>query len=55
MSEFTSLTFMTDKKNSPNMFFKREEYLDDTDFEVYQEIKVLKLIHHTILHEQKTG
>ena len=55
MSEFTSLTFMTDKKNSPNMFFKREEYLDDTDFEVYQEIKVLKLIHHTILHEQKSN
>lgn len=53
MSEFTSLTFMTDKKNSPKMFFKIEEYLDDTDFEVYQDNKVLKLIHHTLLNEQK--
>ena len=32
-----------------------EEYLDDTDFEVYQDNKVLKLIHHTILHEQKSN
>ena len=32
-----------------------EEYLDDTDFEVYQDDKVLKLIHHTILHEQKSN
>jgi hypothetical protein len=32
-----------------------EEYLDDTDFEVYQDNILLKLIHHTILHEQKSN
>ena len=32
-----------------------EEYLDDTDFEVYQDNKVLKVIHHKILHEQKSN